>query len=122
MVNTMSSLVVKIMNKNKIQMISCLVLFLLMFDFPSFAYVGDRYILLDSRMGGVTGIGDSGKTLGEGLGTFFRVTMKNKKLKNYIKTCNDPLLDALEPEEAMKLIIQKGIKCSGKQSTNKAGK
>ncbi len=110
------------MNKNKIQAISCLVLFLLTFNLPSFAYAGSRYILLDSKGGAHGPSEESFGVLGEGLGAFFRVGRKNRKLRDYIKTCNDPLLNALEPEEAMKLIVEKGIKCPGKKPTSKASK
>jgi len=69
----------------------------------------NRSIYVDPLAGAQSNLAD----LSYSLGTLIKRKNKNKKLKIYIKSCNDPLLSALEPEDALEIIMKKGIKCSG---------
>lgn len=55
----------------------------------------------------------SSSNLGSALGSAIHKWRRNKKLRKYIESCNDPLLNSLPPEDAMKVILDRGIKCSG---------
>lgn len=39
----------------------------------------------------------------------------NRKLRKYIKSCNEPSLELLPPEEAMKIITKRGLVCKAKE-------
>ena len=53
---------------------------------------------------------------GSPLGNLVRagINMRNKKkMREYIKTCHRPDLELLDPQEAMRIIVDKNIRCSG---------
>ena len=63
--------------------------------------------------------------LGNGLGNLIRGGIDwahSRKIKKFIKSCNNKALEALPPEDAMRLIIEKGIKCDGNQKKIKGKK
>ena len=61
-----------------------------------------------------------GYALGTGLARLGHGTKNwntNRKLRRYIKSCNEPSLELLPPEEAMKIITKRGLVCKTKEET-----